>query len=482
MRTPRRLSLAPEPVREERLFRPVGGGIRIKVASVWVLMARALSTDLYQLTMAAGYHLGGEAGWASFELSVRELPPTRGFVVAVGLEQALDFLESARFTHEDIAYLRSVPPLKRVPKSFFEEFLPQFRFRGNVWAMPEGTPVFAKEPILRVTAPVAEAQLVETALLAIVLFQTSVASKAVRVVQAAAGRPVVEFGARRAHGTEAAVLAGRAAYLGGCAATSDVETGRRFGVPLSGTMAHSWVMSHASERHAFDRFAAIYGDEAVFLLDTYDTLEAARKVARSDLRPAAVRLDSGDLAVLSRKVRQTLDAAGLRETQIVASGDLDEHKIAALVGAGAPIDGFGVGTALSTSSDAPALSGVYKMVEIERGGRNQPTAKLSTGKRTHGGCKQVWRVWAGHTADYDVLGTISEPGPPDSSQLLQCVMKAGRRVGDLPSLVQARNTCAEAVGRLPPPVRALSAPDVYRVELSRQLEKLDEGVAGARRW
>ena len=256
-------------------------------------MPTALSTDLYELTMAAGYHAHGLSGQASFELWVRELPPARGFLVASGLDQALAYLETLRFEAAEIAYLRSVPALRAAPASFFDEWLPQFRFRGDVWAVAEGTPIFAGEPILRVRAPLPDAQIVETALLSTVLFQTAIASKAARVVEAAGGRPVIEFGSRRAQGSEAGVLAARAAVVAGCAATSNVAAGYRFGAPLSGTMAHSWVMTHEGELEAFRHYAEVYGDGAVLLIDTYDPIEAARGIVRNGLKPAGVRLDSG---------------------------------------------------------------------------------------------------------------------------------------------------------------------------------------------
>ena len=440
-------------------------------------MPGALSTDLYEITMSAGYYVHGETGRATFELWVRELPPQRGYLVAAGLEQALTYLEGLRLTPDEIVYLRELPALRDVPAGFFDAYLPTLRFTGDVWAVPEGTPVFAQEPLLRVTAPLPEAQIVETALLSTVLFQTSIASKAARVVSAARGRPVVEFGARRAHGTEAAALVGRAAFIGGCAGTSAVESGFRFGIPVSGTMAHSWVMTHVSEMEAFRRFEAIYGDQSVLLIDTYDTVEAARGLARAGLRPAAVRLDSGDLAVLSKDVRQVLDETGLHGTRIFASGDLDEHRVAELVDSGAPIDAFGVGTALSTSIDVPALTGVYKLVEIERDEQRVPTMKLSPGKRTYPGRKQVWRVHDASTSTHDVLGIAEEVGPPDADPLLCCVMRDGRRETGVSAVTDLQARCAAAVGGLPVQVRRLEAPESYRVVVSAHLDRLSRAVA-----
>jgi nicotinate phosphoribosyltransferase len=355
-------------------------------------MLSALSTDLYELTMIGGYYVAGLSGRATFDLFVRQLPAARNYLVAAGLEQALAFLESLHFSDEEIDYLRSVPALAGLPPPFFDEYLPRLRFTGDVSAVEEGTPVFAQEPLMRVTAPLAEAQLIETALIAEVMFPTSVASRASRVVEAASGRGVMEFGARRAHGIDAGVRAARAAYLAGFDSTSIVEAGRRFGIPLSGTMAHSWVMAFGDEASAFRAYADVYGDAAVFILDTYDASRAARMHRSVRTQAEGVRLDSGDLVAISREVRRIFDAHGLQDTAIVASGDLDELRIAEIVASGAPIDGFGVGTAVSTSSDAPALSGVYKLAEIERDGTMMQCQKTSPGKRTYPGCKQVWRV------------------------------------------------------------------------------------------
>jgi nicotinate phosphoribosyltransferase len=432
----------------------------------------ALATDLYELTMIAGYHAAGLAPRASFELYTRELPRTRGYLVAAGLDQALEYLETLRFTPEEIDFLRTLPNLAGVGAAFFDEFLPSFRFTGEVWAVEEGTPVFPPAPLLRVTAPLPEAQLVETALLAIVAFQTSVASRASRMVDAAQGRAVVEFGARRAHGTEAGALAGRAAFVGGCEATSSVEAGRRFGIPLSGTMAHSWVTAFPDELEAFRRYADVFGDRAVMLLDTYDTLAAARALAGSGLRPRAVRLDSGDVVDLSRRVRAILDAAGLRETAIFVSGDLDEWRIADIVAAGAPVDGFGVGAALSTVTDAPSLGAVYKLVEIERRGAPVLVMKRSPAKQTWPGRKQVWRRMAGGIAVEDVI-ELAEAGAPagDPAPLLQKVMEGGRRLHRSPPLAEVRARSRAAVAALPPAVRRLRDPERYPVVIGPALEE-----------
>jgi nicotinate phosphoribosyltransferase len=427
-------------------------------------MLSALSTDLYELTMIGGYYVAGLSGRATFDLFVRQLPPTRNYLVAAGLEQAVDFLESLHFTGEEIDYLRTLPALAPLPQAFFDEFLPGLRFTGDVSAIEEGTPVFAQEPLMRITAPLAEAQLVETALIAEVMFPTSVASRASRVVEAAGGRGVMEFGARRAHGIDAGIRAARAAYIAGFDSSSIVEAGRRFGIPLSGTMAHSWVMAFGDEPSAFRAYARVFDDRAVFILDTYDALAAARMIAASGLKPKAVRLDSGDVIATSREVRRIFDEHGLRDTAIVASGDLDELRIAEIVASGAPIDGFGVGTAISTSSDAPALSGVYKLAGIERDRHFVPVIKTSPGKRTYPGCKQVWRVFQDGVAVEDVL-TLTDAAPPAGAHpLLQEVMRNGVRLSR-PPLTAIRERCRQQVAQLPAGVRRLIDGSDYPVRI-----------------
>ena len=351
-------------------------------------MPSALATDLYQVTMMAGYHASGQDQPRTFELFVRGLPDHRQYLVAAGLEQALEYLTTLRFTADEIAWLRTLPRARPTCRaSFFDSYLPAFRFTGDVWAVEEGEVVFSHEPILRVTAPAAEAQLVETALLALITFQTSVASKASRVVTAAEGRAVIEFGSRRAHGLDAALLRGaRGLHRRAASSTSNLEAGRRFGIPVSGTMAHSWVMGFADEMDAFRQYMQIFGAHTTLLIDTYDTLTAARRIVDAGLRPTAVRLDSGDLLTLARA-----GAADFRRGR--ADGDAHPgvgrsrrvSRSQALVRDGAPIDGFGVGTAISVVSDAPALGGVYKLVETMEGGTARPTVKLSTGKRTFPG-------------------------------------------------------------------------------------------------
>ena len=417
--------------------------------------------------MAAGYWRAGMTGSATFELFVRRLPPERSYLIVAGIEQAVEYLEQMAFDEADREWLKALPQFSQTPSAFFDDYLAHLRFTGDVWAMPEGTPVFANEPIVRIVAPMPEAQLVETALLAVVGFQTSVAAKAARIVTAARGRRVVEFGARRAHAVAGAIDAARAAFIGGCAGTSFVAAAKRFGIPAFGTMAHSWVQAFPTELDAFREFSRTFGDSAVYLLDTYDTVAAARRLTASGLRPSSVRLDSGDLVPLGRAVRDVLDEAGLTETRIFATGDLDEYKIAELVAAGACIDAFGVGTALTTVNDAPALSAVYKLVEIDR----RDVVKLSPGKETWPGAKQVWRVTRNRDIVRDVIASTEEPGPVGGVPLLRRIVQGGRRLADAAdSLSGMRERCREGVASLPPELRTLGGTTFARVEMSDTLQ------------
>src|SRR5256712_2775354 len=323
-----------------------------------------LLTDLYELTMAAGYVQNRFEARATFELFVRHLPPRRNYLVAAGLEQALDFLQNVHFSAEEISYLRGLPVFRHVDDAFFD-YLAGFRFSGDAWALPEGTIFFPDEPILRITAPIAEAQIIETSLLSILHFQTLIASKAARIITAAAGRPVVEFGSRRAHGMEAGILAARAAFIGGCQGTSNTYSGRRFGIPVYGTQAHSWIMAHADEAEAFRDFLDVFPEQSTLLVDTYDVHAAIEKIMALCRKPGGVRLDSGDILADSLWVRRRLDRAGWTDVQIFASGDLDEDRIEDLLRSGARIDAFGVGTALSTSADSPAVGVIYKLGGVE---------------------------------------------------------------------------------------------------------------------
>jgi len=436
-----------------------------------------LLADLYELTMAAGYVETRFEARASFELFVRALPPRRSYLVAAGLEQALDFLENVHFTAGETAYLRRHPAFQHIGPRFFD-FLAQFRFTGDVWAMPEGTLFFPDEPLLRVTAPIAEAQIVETYLLATLNFQTMVASKAARVVTAARGRKVIEFGTRRAHGIESGVLAARAAYIGGCQGTSNVLAGQRFGISTYGTQAHSWIMAFEDEEEAFRRFLEIFPDHAILLLDTYDVRAAVEKIIAMGRKPRGVRLDSGDLAADSVWVRQRLDTAGWADVEVFASGDLDEDRIEELLLSGARIDGFGVGTALATSSDAPTLGVIYKLVEVERGGAVRNAAKFSEAKVTYPGRKQVFRFADAAGQFTEDLIALEEEQFPGAKPLLVAVMRDGKRLLSATDLDEARQRCLAGLQRLPEHV-VWGRPDPasrYTVRHSARLEALLEQV------
>ena len=425
--------------------------------------------------MAAAYFENKIQITASFELFVRQLPRERGYLLAAGLEQALEFLEEVRFAPDEIEFLRRQHVFARVGNDFFD-YLREFRFSGEVWAIPEGSPVFADEPLLRVTAPIIEAQVVETCLLSTLTFQTLIATKAARVVEAAGGRGVVEFGTRRAHGPEAGTLAARAAYLGGCIGTSNVEAGFRFGIPIYGTLAHSFVMAYDDEGESFRQFSRVFPDHAILLIDTYDTLAAVDKIIRLDLRPRGVRLDSGDLVTLSKAVRHKLDQAGLTETRIFASGDLNEYTIAGALKEGAAVDFFGVGTELVTSKDVPALGTVYKLVQLNDGGALRSRAKFSEDKRTYPGCKQVFRFHDGNGLySRDVIGLVEEDYA-DAEPLLRCVMRGGRRTEAAAALGQVRERAKQQLSLLPAPYRQLRSAPLYPVRPSPALEALLEEV------
>src|SRR5690348_5835597 len=434
-----------------------------------------LLADLYELTMAAGYLETHFEARATFELFVRSLPPRRNFLVAAGLEQALEFLETVRFSSEDIAYLRRHPGFARISPSFFD-YLAAFCFSGDVWALPEGTVCFPGEPLLRITAPIAEAQIMETALLATISFQTMIASKAARVAKAAAGRPIVEFGTRRAHGLESGVLAARAAYIGGCLGTSNVRAGQLFGIPTYGTQAHSWIMAHDKEEEAFAQFMDIFPNHSVLLLDTYDVRAALERVIAIGRKPRGVRLDSGNLIADSTWVRQRLDEVGWGDVEIFMSGDLDEERISSLLDAGSRVDTFGVGTSLSTSLDAPSLSVLYKLVELERGGEVREAAKFSAAKVTYPGRKQIYRNTDSrgeYAGDLVALQEEKMPGEP----LLVPVMSAGKRVRPAEPLPELQRRCQSQIERLPAAVRALAVTkDPYPVRHSARLEALLEEV------
>ena len=437
--------------------------------------ASALLTDLYQINMMQAYLDHGETDTAVFEFFVRSLPARRGFLLAAGLEQALDYLENLRFSAAELEWLRSTG---RFGTNLLD-YLGEFRFSGDIHAMPEGTVFFANEPILRVTAPLPQAQFAESRLINILHFQSLIASKAARMVLVAPGKLLVDFGFRRAHGAEAGLMAARASYVAGLAGTATVLAGRDFGIPIYGTMAHSFIETFDDESKAFAAFAQSRPDNLVLLLDTYDTEAAARKVVALAPRLKAagiairsVRLDSGDLVALSRSVRGILDAGGLADVTIFASGGLDEDAIAEFVRASAPIDGLGVGTSLTTSSDAPVLDCVYKLQEYA----GIPRRKRSANKATWPGRKQVWRHYDADgrmAGDRLALDIASARGTRQSGEpLLELVMQDGRRLRPPPSLDEIRQKAKRELERLPEALRRLAPGTTYPVEVADELEEL----------
>ena len=429
-----------------------------------------LLTDLYQLTMLQAYFERKMNGEAVFEFFVRKLPETRNFLLAGGLAQVVDYLENLRFTSEERAWLADCGRFDRR----FVDSLADFCFTGSVEAMPEGTVFFANEPILRIVAPLREAQLVESRIINLLQFQTLVASKAARVRGAAPGKLLVDFGLRRAHGAEAGLLSARASYLAGFDGTATVLAGMRWGIPLYGTMAHSFVQTHDDELSAFADFARTHPQATTLLIDTYNTEDAARAIvplartlAREGIAIQAVRIDSGDLGEVARRVRRILDAGGHPGIRIFASGNLDEDAVAALVRQGAPIDGFGVGTRMNTSADQPYLDCAYKLQEYAGIARR----KRSEGKATWPGRKQVFRHVNGEgvmLADVLALEGEAAPGVP----LLHPVMRDGRRLADLPTLAASRRHAQTEIAALPPVLRHLRVRAGYPVRISAALHDL----------
>jgi nicotinate phosphoribosyltransferase len=430
----------------------------------------ALVTDFYEITMSAAYHAQGMNGMATFSLFIRDLPPQRGFIVAAGLEQVLDYLEDFAFSSQDLDYLRS---LGRFEPGFLE-FLGKLRFTGEVWALPEGTICFADEPLLEITAPLAEAQLVETMVINLVNLHSMLASKAARCVLAAQGRALVDFGLRRTQGLEAGMAAARAAAMVGFAGTSNVAAARELDLPPVGTMAHAFVESFGDETASFRAFAQTFPDHTVILVDTYDSVSGLKRAVEVALelkaqghRLVGVRLDSGDMVALSRQAREMLDQAGLEETMVVVSGSLDEYRLAEMLAQGARVDLFAVGTKVVCSADAPYFDIAYKLVSYE----DRPTLKLSAGKRTWVSPKQLWRQpGPDGLLGRDLLGLRGEslPGQP----LLVPVMRQGRRLGPREPWREARRRFSEQLASLPEACRRLESPQRPPVEITPALDEL----------
>jgi nicotinate phosphoribosyltransferase len=433
-----------------------------------------LLTDHYQLMMMQSYLEQGMEETAVFELFVRRLPSCRNFMVAAGLEQVLDFLEDLTFSPEELTWLATRFRPRLV------DYLEQFRFNGDVHAMPEGTLFFPDEPILRITAPLPQAQLVESRVMNLLHFETMIASKAARSVLVAPDKLLVDFGMRRAHGAEAALLAARASYLAGFSGTATVLAGAMYRIPLFGTSAHSYIQAHADEATALEHFARSYPDDAILLIDTYDTEAAAAKVvslaqklSAEGIRIKGVRLDSGDLAVHASRVRRILDEGGLENTAIFASGNLDEYRLHALVSPAdsqaAPIEGFGVGTALDVSSDAPSLDCAYKLQEYAGRARR----KRSEGKATWPGRKQVYRNYdvSNGYMEHDIVALEGED-PHGGEPLIVPVMRSGKRINGGVMLDEMRKRTLASYGRLPQSLAAIDTTSIYPVEISAALRSL----------
>jgi nicotinate phosphoribosyltransferase len=429
-----------------------------------------LLTDLYQLNMMQAYLDHGKTGTAVFEFFTRKLPSNRGFLMAAGLEQALGYLETLHFAASEIEWLSRTGRFRRN----LLDYLSAFRFTGDVHAMPEGTVFFGNEPILRVTAPLPQAQLVETRLINLLHFETLIASKAARHVLLAPGKELVDFGLRRAHGAEAGLLAARASYIAGYSGTATVLAAERFGIPIHGTMAHSFIEAFDSESAAFEAFARSRPQNLTILIDTYDTEAAAKKVVAlakrlepEGMRVGAVRLDSGDLIALSKAVRRILDEGGCQNVAIFASGGLDDEELIAFQQSGAPIDGIGIGTSLTTSSDRPALDCAYKLQEYD----GLPRRKHSSGKATWPGRKQVWRQYGPDgRMEGDVLSLAMDTQQGEA--LLVPVMKGGSRTGPSPALSGIRARAAKSLERLPEALRRLEPGAPYPVTVAKPLIEL----------
>jgi len=434
----------------------------------------SLFTDFYELTMCASYFDNKKFEPATFDLFIRRLPENRSYLLFAGLEQVLLYLKTVKFTEEHLAYLKTQGFNQQ-----FLDYLRDFKFTGDVWAAPEGTVAFPCEPLIRVTAPIIEAQLVETFLLNTVNLQTMIATKASRVVNAAEGKAVIEFGLRREHGVDAGMKVARSSYMAGCHGTSNVLAGFQYGIPVFGTMAHSFVMSYEKEMDAFRAFARTFPNKSTLLIDTYDDLAGAEKAVavakeleNKGYKLDGVRLDSGDLAAISKQVRKLLDDKGLEYVKIFASGDLDEFKIAELLKNGAKIDAFGVGTKLGTSADKPYVDVIYKLCETrDERGEFSPIMKLSEGKGTLPGRKQVYR-FKDENGNYagDMIALVDEKvkGEP----LLTKVMEKGEITYDLPSLDEIRAAAAKNLSKLPAEYKKPTSAPAYPVELSKDLRTL----------
>ncbi|MFH1436126.1 MAG: nicotinate phosphoribosyltransferase [Pseudomonadota bacterium] len=432
----------------------------------------SLWTDLYQLTTAAAYFVNRVNVRATFELYVRRLPPAGKYLIAAGLQQVVDYLRNLSFTHDDIEYLKHLPDFSNIPDEFFA-YLKEMRFSGDVWALPEGTPFFEGEPVIRISAPIIEAQIVESYILSVTNYQITVASKAARIVEAAKGKKVVDFGFRRAPSPEAAHYATRAAYIAGVDATSNLEGGRRYDIPVISTIPYSFVLAFKTEKDALTQYAKAFPDGALVLIDAVNQEAASREVIACGEKLRGVKLSARNLLKLSRSVREILDGARQEETKIIASGDLDEKKIEKLVESSAPIDFFGVGANLVTPTDSTMAEGIYKLVEIEEKRKIRYPEKFLAGKETVPGKKQIIRKldkngrYAG-----DLIAKAGEIPRENEEVCLRKVMEEGKLVAPLPRLKDIRRYCLQEMIKLPPGVKKISGARTYPVKVSSKLKEL----------
>jgi len=417
-----------------------------------------LCTDLYELTMAQSYLYEGKTGKAVFSLFVRKLPEKRNFLISAGLETLVKRIENFKFGDKEIKYLRSLG----IFRDDFLDYLKEFEFKGNVYAIFEGRIVFQNEPIIQVEASIPQAQLLETLVINTIQFETMIASKAIRSYLVAKGKKLIDFGFRRAHGLEAGIYAARASYIAGFDGSSNVEAGRRFGIPVVGTMAHSYIMIFEEEEEAFKAFAKLYPQNAVFLIDTYDTLEGLRKIiklVKEGIPIIGVRIDSGDVISLTKEVRRMLNENGLDNVKIIVSGGVDEYKIKTWLGANAPIDGFGVGTKFITSADAPYFDIAYKLVEYE----GKPKYKLSPGKETFPYKRQIYRYYESGKMSYDE--SVKWETERKGEKLVEKVIEGGRLIKNLPDLKHIRETVMEELSRLPEKLKSIDERCEYEVKI-----------------
>ena len=440
-----------------------------------------LATDFYQLTMGAAYYqynlennIEESNDIATFELFIRKFPRNRNYLIFAGLEQAVHYLLNARFTERTIEFLREKAVFKNIDASFFDEYLPNFKFNLDVWAMKEGNFFFPNEPIMRVQGPIFHAQIVETYLLNVINFQTLVASKASRIKNIAPDKVLLEFGTRRAHSPLAGVYAARASYIAGFNSTSNVVADLELGINSTGTMAHSFVQKFENELDSFDSYYKIYDENSILLIDTYDTEKAAEKSCKYGNHIKGVRIDSGDLIDHAKKVRKILDDNGCEKVLIVASSDLNEYKIKEIIDRNAPIDAFGIGTELATSRDDPTISGVYKLIEYN----NVPKIKISEEKLTYPGVKQVYRIYdKDGMFKEDLLSLEKEPAPPNSEALLIPVIKNGELINQYPKLDEIRNNYLDNIKKLPDSYKKLKEAKIFELKVSKNLEQLTNSLA-----